>query len=324
MIRTSAALALSCALLQAVGAAAASGPWDPGGDTILAKVGDEAITVGRFRYEMKLRGAAVPGAFSTLDQRRALLDEMIRFRTWVVRARQAGYDRKPDVVAVFERAMVNAFKKDHSLPPEALSVSDEEVTAYYAEHQAEYDRPERVQAAIVFFACPSTATEKRRATVENRVEQALAEAQALEPHVRDFGPVARKYSEDRASRYTGGVIGWLINHPDRRSRWEEPVVEAIFSLDEPGQIGDIIRTEKGYYLVRLVEREPAAPRPLDQVEAGIRHHLMRTKGRAAEEALDSEIRNGLDITINEEIFSEIKGPPPAADAEHRPPQLPKG
>ncbi len=324
MIRIPAALALSCVLLQTVGAADTSGSPGLNDDVVLAKVGDETITVGRFRHEMELRGAAVPGAFSTLEQRRALLDEMIRFRAWVVRARQAGYDRRPEVVAVFERAMVNAYKQDHSIPPETLSVSDEEVAAYYAEHRGEFDRPERVRAAIVFFACPSTATEERRAAVESRVEQALEEAQALGPDVRDFGPVARKYSEDRASRYTGGVIGWLINHPDRRSRWEAPLVEAVFSLDEPGRIGEIVRTDKGYYLVRLVEKEPAAPRPLDQVKVGIRHQLMRTKGRAAEEALDSEIRNGLDITINEEIFPEIKGPPPAADVEHRPPQLPKG
>jgi len=306
--------------------AGAGGPRGPDDSTVLATVGKEKISVGSFRHEMALRGGRVPGQFSTLEQRRALLDEMIRFKTRVARARAAGYDRDPDVIAIFERAMVDAYRRNRPVSREALVVTDEDVAAYYSQHRSDYDRPARSLGAIVFFAARPHATPEKKKELEARVRQALEEARELGPEIRDFGPVARTYSEDRASRYTGGVIGWLVNHPGRRSRWEKPVVDAIFALKEPGQIGDIVQTDRGYYLVRLVDREQSSPRPLDEVADGIRHHLMSMKNRAAEEALDAEVRKGLDIKINEEILVNIEGPPPAAETadDLRPPQLPPG
>ena len=44
---------------------------------VLARVGDDTITVEQFRLQMAQRGGRIPGQFSTVEQRQALLDEMI-------------------------------------------------------------------------------------------------------------------------------------------------------------------------------------------------------------------------------------------------------
>ncbi len=296
-------------------------------DTVLATVGDEEITVGQFRREMAVRGGGLPAQFATAEQRRALLDEMIRYRATVARARAEGYDTDPEVIAIFERAMVGKFQNDHLVAPrESLDVTDEEVAAYYAEHRAAYDRPERSRAAIVFFKSNALATEEIQQKLEERVQQALEETEALDPSIMHFGPVARKYSDDRASRYVGGVIGWLIKFPNRQYKWEAPVVNAVFSLSEPGQMAPPIRTEKGIYLVRLVDRETASPRPFEQVKNGIFHQLMRSKGEQLDQALRADVLAGIDVDVNQEIFSGIEAPASAAETveEQRPPQLPAG
>src|SRR6187402_331891 len=43
---------------------------------VLARVGEETITVEEFRIEMGRRGGRTPGQFSTVEQRQALLDEL--------------------------------------------------------------------------------------------------------------------------------------------------------------------------------------------------------------------------------------------------------
>ena len=54
---------------------------------ILALVGQTSITAAEFRQEMIRRGGALPGQYATVEQRRALLDEMILFEAQVERAR---------------------------------------------------------------------------------------------------------------------------------------------------------------------------------------------------------------------------------------------
>ncbi len=252
---------------------------------------------------------------------------MIRYRATIEKARAEGYDQDPNVIAVFERAMAAAYQKDHMVAPtDRPEVTDEEVAAYYAEHRADYDRPERVRPAIVFFKTNPLATEEKQKELADRVQQALDEARALDPSINHFGPVARKYSEDRASRYVGGTIGWLVLHPNRQYKWEAPVVEAVFALSDPGQIAPIVQTEKGYYLIRLVDRESAAPRPFDQVKNGIRHQLMRSRGQELNQEFEVNLRAGIQVEINQDTFLGIEAPASAAETveEQRPPRLPAG
>jgi len=296
-------------------------------DAVLASIGDDEITVGQFRREMAVRSGGIPGQFASAEQRRALLDHMVQYRAMVAQARAEGYDMDPDVITVFERAMVAKFQTDQLVAPrENLDVTDDEVAAYYAEHRADYDRPERSRAAIVFFKSSPLATEEKKQELQERVQQALEEAKALDPTITHFGTVARKYSEDRASRYVGGVIGWLIKYPNRQYKWEAPVVEAVFSLSEPGQIAPIIHTEKGTYLVRLVDRETASPRPFDQVKNGIRHQLMRSRTQQLDQTFEAGVLASINVDINQEILSGIEAPTSATQTveEQRPPQLPAG
>ena len=129
--------------------------------------------------------------------------------------------------------------------------------------------------------------------------------------MRHFGPVARRYSDDRASRYQGGSIGWLVHHSERASALEPEVEAAILAL-ATGDIGPIVRTPKGLYLVRLVDREPAAPRSLEQVAAGIRHRLLNERRREVERALLAEVEASVEVTVNEALLGSL-APPAATD-----------
>lgn len=292
---------------------------------VIATVGDDKITAGEFRRELAIRGGGLPGQFATIEQRRALLDDIIEYRAMVNRARAEGYDRDPRVLAIFERAMVAELQKDRLVTPlNGIEVSEDEVAAYYADHRSDYDRPERYRAAIVFFESSTTSDDAARRELEARVQRALEETELLDPSVTHFGVVARNYSNDRASRYNGGVIGWLVKHPNRQYKWEEPVIEAVFSLSAPGETAPVVRTEKGIYLVRLVELEAAAPRPYEEVKNGIRHQLMRAKAGKMNQAFAADVRAGVEIEINQQALSNIEAPASAAEevGEQRPPRLP--
>ena len=67
---------------------------------------------------------------------------------------------------------------------------------------------------------------------------------------RDFGDVARERSDDELTREAGGTLGWFT--PEELS----PEIRAVLVGLEPGEIGDVVRGDTGYYVIKLVTHEP--------------------------------------------------------------------
>ena len=224
-------------------------------------------------------------------------------------------------VAVFGTSMVTRYQQSHFAQSlQAIQVSDDEVAAFYQSHAQEFAVPPRYQAAIVAIEVPKTATPEAREKARQRAEEALAAAHALDASVHHFGEVASKYSDDRASRYQGGVIGWLIQYQGEHYKWDQKVLDAVFSL-KPGQIGPIVETDHGFYLVRLVDRQEAAARPLAALADGIRQRLLRDKRRAMEDQLYQQLYSDVGVKVDEALLTTIESPQPQKAA---PPALPTG
>ena len=89
----------------------------------------------------------------------------------------------------------------------------------------------------------------------NKVLQALdtgtkmrAEAAAAEiKNGADFGEVAKKYSDDSATKDNGGQLGFLVSRTDRNIPIE--TVNALYKL-QPGQVSEIINIGYGLEIVK--------------------------------------------------------------------------
>jgi parvulin-like peptidyl-prolyl isomerase len=290
---------------------------------VLALVGETSITATAFRQEMIRRGGSLPGQYATVEQRRALLDEMILFKAQVERARAEGYDQDPVVVALQEKAMVRRFQEDQlETSLKTLEISESELKAFYDAHAADYARPERRQAAIIYMATGPDATEDELRALEARAEAVKAEAAQLDPGVRHFGALSVRHSDDRVSRYRGGVIGWLATDSRQTYKWEPEVVAAIMALEEPGELGPVLRTASGIYLVRLVNRENARIRPYEDLKDGFRVQLLREKRDALQNAFLNDVLEGVPVVVDDAKLAAIQPVGPPAESEQSPPPLP--
>ncbi len=91
-----------------------------------------------------------------------------------------------------------------------------------------------------------------------------SEAEAMDVLLRlrsgdGFSDLAREYSQDQASRETGGDLGFFP-----RAVMPAEIEAVAFGL-APGQISGIVKTDFGYHIVEIVEKDPARAVPEDML-----------------------------------------------------------
>jgi parvulin-like peptidyl-prolyl isomerase len=306
-------------------ATALPAPVPPAGP-ILARVGDQAISAGVFRQEMERRGGKIPGRFATPEQRRALLDELIGTRAVLAAARAAGYDRDPEFVATVERMLAARYLDEHlDARLAAIEISKADLEAFYREHASEFVVPTRARGAWILLEVPRKATPEKVEEARVRAESVRAEALVLPPATRNLGPVALRHSDDSGTRYIGGEFGWVTAGEAEGFRYGREIVDSLLALGAAGEVSPVLRVERGFAIVKLVEREEEAPAPLEKIAPGIRNRLIKERREALREAFYADLLRGLPVTVDAQALAEIEPlSPPAAVEPTVPPPLPGG
>lgn len=97
-----------------------------------------------------------------------------------------------------------------------------------------------------------------------RVQERLRDiARRVNAKEADFATLARMNSEDGSYR-NGGELGF-----HGKGEWVPEFADAAFSLNEPGKVSKVIKTQYGYHIIQLVEKRGD--------KANVRHILIRPK-----------------------------------------------
>ncbi len=287
-----------------------SGCKKPMPNDVLARVGDREIRVEEFAAEMRTRQDASPVPVDP----QGLLDELVEREVFVQAARKAGFQNDREVQDLIRDVLV-AKLKERTLTPqlEAATVSEAEVKAAYEASRAEFTTPERVHLAVLFLQAP--ADSDQAASVRQRLETAQSRVrQASFAGAESFGALAVDFSEDQETRYRGGDLGW-VERGRYPQRMERAVIDAGFALKEPGAFSDVIRGERGFYLVKLIERRAPSVAPLAGVEPAMRARLLREKREKIEAKFLTKLHSAVPVEVHPKRI-------PANSAPGLPPQLP--
>lgn len=168
-----------------------------------------------------------------------------------------------------------------------VTVSQREVERFYNDNIDTYSTPEQVRASHILL---KTGEGKDEAAVKAKAEQVLKEAKA--PGA-DFAALARKYSEDEASAKNGGDLDYFS-----RGRMVPEFDEVAFAM-EPGQTSDLVKTQFGYHIIKVIDKKAATTKTLDEVKPQITDQLMwdraRAKATAVADAMEKQIRKPADV-----------------------------
>lgn len=287
----------------------------------VARIDDSYISSDAFIDEMRRRGGERLGQFQDMEQKRQLLDDMVYRAALVKAAENAGLTDQPELRRTLDQVVSNRYLRDTLRQSQReLVVSDEEVAQYYQEHADEYLIPARKRVALLKISVSSDAGEPAWNEAMARMAEARVKTMALEISVPHFGSLAREVSDDVASRYRGGVVGWIAEGRSDRYNYDRKVLDAVRELDEPGALSDVLRGQDGVYLVRLVESEPGQSRSLGQLASGIRQRLLRDRLEAAEQTFRQQLMREVGVQVRESALASIA--PLSQPGEQEAPQPP--
>lgn len=274
---------------------------------ILATVNDHPIEKAWFIEQMKLRGGEKPGQYHTIEQKQALLKYLINQEVLYLKAVEYGADKDPAIDRMFKKAVIDKYLTDTLNDKlDDVFVNTSEIRNHFDENKESYDKPARRRAAVIYASKPEGASEEALKQKRSRVEKALNDVSELDEKTLHFGALATKYSDDRASMYQGGVIGWFINHPDRKYKWDQKIIDQLFSLQDLGDISPILETDDGYYLVRLVAAEQVKEKSFDLIKNGIERQLLQQKKKQLQTDFMQANLEDANIDIDQQMLADIK------------------
>ena len=110
----------------------------------------------------------------------------------------------------------------------------------------------------------------------------------------DFGMIAQNYSEDPDSAPNGGDMGFI---PQSSLEKASPDLRRLVDSLQPGQASAPIRTPDGYRILKVITREPAGQRDLNdpRVQQNIRETLVNRKDQLLKSAYYEVQRNNAKI-----------------------------
>jgi len=173
-----------------------------------------------------------------------------------------------------------------------INVTDNEAKAFYAKHTADFEQAEtaHVRHILLMTVDPATRSPLPAAAVAAKRKQ----IDALLKQIRagaDFATLASQYSEDPGSKDKGGELP-PFSHGEMVPQFEA----AAFSM-KTNTISDVVTTDYGYHIIKLLDITPAQTVPLATVSDKIKDFLMQQQTQKLAPAYLDNLKKGADVEI---------------------------
>ena len=157
------------------------------------------------------------------------------------------------------------------------NISQDQIHSYYGQHIDSYKLPERAHVAHILFKTVGK-TDAEAEEIRKKAEDVLKKAKSG----ANFGDLAKQYSDD-TTKDKGGDLDWIV-----RGQTVPEFEQAAFSLPI-GSISDLVKTQYGFHIVKVIDRQAARTETLDQVFPQILGTLQEEEAQRQAEDLSGQI-----------------------------------
>jgi len=206
---------------------------------------------------------------------------------------KAYYEQNKSKFQIPEKRVVRYGLLDLNQIRQNTPVTDDELKAVYQQNIQQYEVPNRVHAEHILFTTVGK-TDAEVAEIKKQAEDVDAQAKKKGANFEDL---AKKYSEDPGSKAKGGDLGWIV-----QGQTVPEFEKAAFSLPK-GDVSDLIKTQYGFHIIKILDKETAHTKPFEEVKDSIRGPLQLQKvdqqAASVADKMSSQIRQSNKVTLDE-------------------------
>jgi len=180
---------------------------------------------------------------------------------------RAAYEKNKSKYLVPEKRVVRYALADVNQIRQNTQVSDDELKVQYQQDIQQYQVPNRVHVDHILLMTVG----KTPAEVEEIHQKAEDELKQANKKGANFEELAKKYSEDPGTKDKGGDLGWIT-----QGQTVPEFEKVAFSLPK-GNISDLVKTQYGFHIIKVLDKETAHTKTFDEVKDSIRAPLMLAK-----------------------------------------------
>jgi peptidyl-prolyl cis-trans isomerase C len=270
-------------LLYGCGKKEAAESRGPRTKEILAMVGEDAITIDAYKEEI----AMLPPQYRSLVglHKSEFLESLISKQLLLQEVKKRNLQNSENVKRLFKKVkeeMVIQELIDREITDKVV-VTDSEIEAYYYKNQDKYAE-----------------------LAKTRVSHILVDSEVLAKKIlldlkdgKEFENLAKEYSLDAPTKDKGGELGYF------EKGMLLPDFEQACDRIKVGEISDIVKTELGYHIIKVLNRKEAGVKALEDAKGDIKNELRLDKEISVYDNLLQELQKNQKVVINHQLLESL-------------------
>jgi peptidyl-prolyl cis-trans isomerase D len=203
------------------------------------------------------------------------------------------YDKNKASFQIPEKRVVRYALVDLNSTRQNTGVTDDDLKTAYQANIQQFQVPNRVHVQHILLNTVGK-TDAEVDEIKKKAEDILTQSKKKGAN---FEELAKKYSEDPGSKTKGGDIGWIV-----QGQTVPEFEKTAFGLNK-GDVSDLVKTQYGFHIIKVLDKESAHTKTLDEVKEQIRPTILLQKAdkeaTALSDKIASDIRQSGKITLDE-------------------------
>jgi parvulin-like peptidyl-prolyl isomerase len=299
-------------------------PSQPAGGKVVAEIGADKVTEAQLdaRIEESIENQLAPmKPFMTSEQlgeqKKKALEQFRNPQTkqeflqsWLAeeilyrQALQEDLSQKPEVKRLVHELTRGALSQQlmNDQLASKINITDTDLQTFYAANKDKYVEPTRAKISHILVAEEARANELLKRVKDGG----------------DFAAVAKESSEDKSTKDNGGRIAEDVLKGARVPGIGDAneINAAVFAAAAPAVLDKTFKTDKGWEIIRVDEKQPERQMAFDEVRQQVTRELLRRKSEEVQREYIKEMMDKHKVIIHTSALA----PPQQGTAEKTPPK----
>lgn len=200
------------------------------------------------------------------------------------RLKGAGLDEKKLRSQIRQQATINKLIEKEIVPK--VKINDDDTKKYYDANPDKFRQKEKVRAQHILMKVEKDASEDKKVEARKKLQDLQKRILAGE----EFSALAKAHSQG-PSNVKGGDLGYFT-----KGRMVKPFEEVAFKL-ATNEVSDIVETQFGYHLIKVIDHQEASNPPYENVKPKIKSFLFNEQVQKKMEPYVNSLREKAKIEI---------------------------